>query len=406
MRAHIAWLAALAFASVMCMARPVAAAESDMEATEGKQATKATVTDQIAQAYAAVRSRLVYIEAKRIPAKQDCTEDLFKDSSLRDRGTGILLRNNHVLTAFHVALKEVNRGLIRCYAIYREVDGIRRAALALRRVDDTEWPDQFGPRRDLAILVLIEAIKDPSLQACPPISARPLKRGDTVFVNGYNGETIDIANGKPIKSSTLPPVTVTADCDPSGLCNLSQAIPSGFSGSPVIDQSQSLVGVFKKGDNVESLFEPLLAVRSEVQQFCDPVSSVSPQQDCAKVRAQYEQAEVFATEPKRIRCDGAGRPIDVPTFARYRTKDGFRISGFVDHEDKTEDSGNGWIGHAEYTVSDDGRYVTEVRVDLGCNGATTATGQPGWAATRIFGTIKRILNDNEKSEIKKACNAQ
>ena len=231
-----------------------------------------------------------------------------------------------------------------------------------------------------------------------PFSTRP-RTGDIVFVTGYKTENIDRRQGKAITDPQTHRSELLSDCNPPFLCDLGRGTPPGHSGAPVIDRSGKLVGILKGGNNLESSFEPILPVREALEPYCESFLTDNYQKYClAKIRGEREQKGPF-DKAGRILCDGARQP---DASAQYRAKEGFEIAGFVTHEDTTDDTGNGWVGHAEYTLSDDGKHVVEVNVRMGC----TAYGQAGWAETRIYGNIKKILDKKDQESIKKECVAE
>lgn len=396
----IIWLAGAVLVINVWAGGPVSGAEADKKSQE---------TGEIKKAYDSVKHRLVYIEAKRIPKEQPCNATVFAERPAPEKGTGILLTNGYVLTAFHVALKEVDRGQIRCFAIYRETDRIRRVARPITSPGPNDERPQLAQFQDLSILVLAERIDDPSLQTCPSIGRGSLEKGNIVFLSGYKAETIDLLQGRPITDPQTHKLSLLSDCNLPAVCDVGQGMPPGHSGGPVIDRLGNLVGIFKGGDNIESSFEPLSGVLPilEGNRYCGSFLTEDYQKYClAKVRAEREEKSSFTAEPKRIRCDRLGKADESPSFAEYSAEDGFKIAGFVTHDDEADDNGNGWVGHAEYRLSKDGLHIVGVKVQMGCSGRPTASGQPGWAKTRISGNIKRILGQKDENDIKKACNAR
>jgi hypothetical protein len=389
-------------AALACRIAPVMADDSDAPANQTSAATGQ---------HGSIISRLVYIEAKSIKAGTPCNKDSFGEArTTPEKGTGFLLSDARVLTAYHVALRaeRVASGYIRCYAVYRDesrgVAHFARPYLSQNLNDDGDI--QIWKPRDVAMLQLTEPIDDKSLKVCPRISRRRFDGGEQVFVVGYKGNTIDIPMNKGITDPQVHPTAILHPCRPPATCDVNQAAPAGVSGGPVVDKQDALVGVLKGGDNAQSEFQPVMDMRADLEGPCDP-RLARDQNDIDQCIDAGREARAQATaksEFKEIQCSAAGEASDKEPLS-FSAPKGFRISGFTKHTDSTDPTGNGWVGDAEYTLSDDRLHVTRVKVQLGCNGKPTASGQPGWAKTILKVDIKKILEDNDSKEIRAKCSA-
>jgi Trypsin-like peptidase domain len=393
---RIARVAVLVCAAVASPTPPAVGADSDVPATNGS--------------HESIENRLVYIEARRIKAEQYCDEKSFDEmppvwkGAPPEKGTGFLLSDERVLTDYHVALEAVPSGFIRCYAVYR--DKARGKRYFARPYTSKNLTDdgvvQLWAPRDLAMLTLTRQIDDQSLKTCPRISTRRLDRGDRVFIWGYKGDTIDLLAGKPITDPQVHPTTILRDCKIPELCNVDQPVPAGVSGGPVVNIADELVGLLKGGDSAQSQFQPVMDLRGTFLTYCPPVKN--DQNECTDAERQIREKKQTLSVSKKIQCSAAGEADDTEPL-NFVPPDGFKISGFAKHDDQTDDSYNGWVGYAEYTLSDDGLRVTEVKIQLGCNGRPTASGKSGWAETIMRVDIKKILKPTDIKDIDAKCHA-
>lgn len=347
----------------------------------------------------AIKKRLVYVEGKLVDYVKGCTEDSFnKTPGPPAQGTGILLTKDRVLTAFHVAFETAPPELIRCFMVYRETD---RKVMIARSVNNVEERSPQIGTKDLAILTLRDRLSDPSLNSCPSLrkaSVKPVT--DSLFIIGYDGKSINLRSGSPITAPKVFPAQLTESCLTPNLCEINKSIPGGLSGGPVVDQHNNLTGIFKGGDTFTSHYEPLQEVLNVLEPICQAFLTEDYVGYCTKMQIEKREEKRSFTVSKAIRCDKAGG-LDNNVPLTYTAPLGSKIFEFVTHEDKTDEAGIGWVGRAEYNLSDDDQYVRSVAIRLGCSGQSG--GKQGLAETRLFGTTKRILTSSDYDEIKAQC---
>jgi hypothetical protein len=381
--------AAIACAVAFCWLRPVAALAGPEETEEAQRKA----------AYEKAKNRLVYIERLLVKSDADCTQKSFENTTRqREQGTGYLLTSQYILTALHVAgtEKQVEPGQIRCFAIWRETNKGDLKIARPRMGGDVERPNLAGPELDLAILQLREPVAD--VTSCPEFWAARMERGKIVFINGYDGAAIKFNQGLGVTDALTNRTSLQAPCE-SGLCSISQPVPAGNSGAPVTDQSYSLVGVMKGGNNYISFFEPLSGARRELDDICKPFNSGAY---CERIRAERENEKPFEV-PITLRCNSAGQSEGATRFlVDYPAPEGYKISGFVTHKDNDIAR----VGHAEYRLSRNRLYVEGVRIELSCNGRPTASGKAEDAETVVSGRFKKNLSAKDKDVINTACNKQ
>jgi hypothetical protein len=226
---------------------------------------------------------------------------------------------------------------------------------------------------------------------------------DPLVIIGYDAKSIELRVGTSITLPQTFSTRLVSPCTPPSLCIVDKAVPAGLSGGPVVDRYDNLVGVFKGGDDFTSRFQPLREVLSSFEDICHVFLTEDYKKYCETKNIKEREQEQSFSEARTIHCDRAGAPDDNKPLV-YPAPDGFKISEFVTHdEDKTDNAGNGWVGHVEYMLSDDDQYVKAVKLQLGCSRTSDAAPEPGWAETRIKGNIKRILKDEDYSEIKALC---
>lgn len=399
---RLVWIAILICAALVGRTAPVMADDS------GAPANQTSVATGLHQE---IKDRLVYIEATKIKTGRACDKDSFNEAPTAEKGTGFLLSDARVLTAYHVALEaeRVSSGFIRCYAVYRDKSRgdphFARAYPNQNLNDDGEI--QLWKPWDLAMLQLTLPFDDQLLKVCPRISRRRFDGGEHVFILGYKGDTINIPRNKGITDPQVHPTAILHTCRPPAPCDVDQPAPAGVSGGPVVDEKDALVGVLKGGDNAQSVFHPVMHMRDVLQAPCDPRNEQDIQDDlneCIDTGRETREQKTTKSESKKIQCSAAGEASDKEPFS-FSAPKGFRISGFAKHTDDTDRTGNGWVGDAEYTLSDDQLQVTDVKVQLGCNGKPTASGQPGWAKTDVQVDIKKNLGPKDYKEIKAKCSA-
>lgn len=345
----------------------------------------------------AIKQRLVYIEARKIPKDRPCNEQIFVEGP-HIKGTGILLTNQLVLTAFHVAMKGVEEGMIRCYAIFRNTE---KQTLRIGRpivAAGDERPNFAGENVDLALIRLRDPIGDGSLQSCPTIATKVPAESESLFAIGYKGADANRQTAVGIPDPKTYEFKLLSRCAPPALCAVDRGVPGGISGSPVVDVQDRLIGVIKGGDSLETGFDSLLNGLLQLEPHCHRQLSADNALYCqTQKRQELERKRPFEPVTKRVTCERQGKSADDLPGAHYAAPDGFAISGFVTHDDVADADKNGWVGHAEYGLSDNGLYVKDVTVALGCNSA-----KAGFAQTTIRGSIKKILKKEDEEQIKAA----